>query len=73
MGACCGGGNTAPSVAEGSLADPGDTRVFVVSYDNGATEEVVGIDAVRKMAFTLSARTEAAQDAGPSIHYTLVG
>lgn len=62
---CCGNGDSAGSSAPSVLADasgrPADDEVYVVTYLNGVTEEVVGLDAVRARLLNPALRVEGAQ------------
>lgn len=64
------GCNAGASGAGGSVADPmaqssqraGDDQVYVVTYFNGVSEDAVGLDRVRTLLITPSARVAEAQD-----------
>lgn len=59
------------AAVEGTLSDPSDTSVYVVTYDNGVAEEVTGLDAVRRKIWSPETRVAEGQDAGPLATYEL--
>ena len=59
---CCGSEEPAPSYSIAGNPDPqgvpGDDQRYLIQYLNGTSEEVVGLDLVRRKAFDPSIRAE---------------
>lgn len=64
---CCGSTESTPAVGpfgpEDSRAEP-DTQKYLVSYFNGSTQEVTGLDEVRRVLLDPSARAEGTDENG---------
>lgn len=63
---CCGSTEPAPAAVDafGRPEPELDTDRYLVSYFNGTTEEVVGLDQVRKVLLTPSARAPGTDENG---------
>jgi hypothetical protein len=66
---CCGSGNAGTQVAVAGEGDvvafaPMDTTVFTVTYFNGTSEEVVGLEAVRLRIIEPSSRAAGTDENG---------
>lgn len=63
---CCGSSESAPSVAGNPDPEgpPTDDQKYLVSYFNGTTQEVTGLDEVRRVLLTPSARAEGTDENG---------
>jgi hypothetical protein len=63
---CCGASESAPSVAgtPDPQGPPTDDQKYVVSYFNGTTQEVTGLDEVRRVLLNPSARAKDTDENG---------
>jgi hypothetical protein len=59
---CCGAEEAAPSYSAAGVPDPqgqpADDQRYLIQYLNGTSEEVVGLDLVRRKAFNPDIRAE---------------
>jgi hypothetical protein len=63
---CCGSTESTPveSVSADPQGPPADDQMYVVSYFNGTTQNVVGMEEVRRVLLTPSARAEGTDQGG---------